>query len=91
MHHISMMLMLGRLLERSEAQTRQLTDISNTMKHFDRRLQSLETRKGFQMPPAEKVLKDVLTWALPIATLILTQSLDKAMRVLEVIQNGGGH
>ncbi len=89
MHRISMM--LGRLLERSEAQTRQLTDISTTMKHFDKRLQSLESRKGYSMPPAEKVLKDVLTWALPIATLILTQSLDKAMKVLEVVQNGGGH
>lgn len=81
-----MFLMLGQLLERSEHQSRDLSEIKRTMGHLDGRLRTIERRRHFKMPPIEKYLKDLLTLLIPLYTLWVTGSVSKAV---EVIQAGG--
>ena len=81
-----MFLMLGQLLERSEHQSRDLSEIKRTMTRFDGRLRTIESRRSFRMPPFEKYFKDLLTLLIPLYTLWVTGSVSKA---IEVIQAGG--
>lgn len=85
MHQLYMM--LGKLLERSEHQTETLIEIKSTLKTFDGRLRTIESKRTFRMPPLEKYLKDLIAILLPAYTLWATGSLQKAV---EVLQTGVG-
>lgn len=74
---------LGRLLERSHHHTEKLDSIETKVSHMDQRLYRLEARKGFRMPPLEKIIKDLLAILLPAYTLWATGSLAKAVEVLQ--------
>ena len=80
--------MLGQLMERSGHLLSALSDhkqeMRQAMKYLDRRLSHLE-RNRYKPPAAEIAIKRVITWLMPIGTLIMTGSWEKALAVLRAI------
>lgn len=86
MHDIQFM--LGQLMERTGHLLSALSDhkmeMRQAMKLVNRRLSHLE-RDRSRPPAAEVWIKRVITWLMPIGTLIMTGSWEKALAVLRAL------
>lgn len=77
---------IHRALGRIEgAQQRMSSEMIREFSEVKRRVRKLE-RGGIRPPFIELVIKNVLTWALPAATLWATGSIETALKVLEAVK-----
>lgn len=88
-------LIMGRLLERSEATVNRLDRIDRRLESGDARMDqiseriaALETRKADPMPNWERVVKSAVPYLIFLTALLGTGSIDAAIKVLGAL--GGG-
>lgn len=85
-------MIMGRLLERSEATVdrldridRRLEQVDTRMDLISERIAALETRKADPMPGWERLVKGAAPYLIFLSALAATGSIDAALRILSAL------